>query len=77
MEMNNPTFQEALVEWFLNTFSSPFCSKAMLRPEMVGTKNMVQRIELEGKDEQNSTSGCDQCVLHCWFQYCLPGVCAH
>lgn len=54
MEMDNPTFQEALVELFLNTFSSPPRSKGALRPEIVGTKSLVQRIELKGKDGRNS-----------------------
>lgn len=54
METNSPTFQEALGEMFLNTFSFPSWRKGSFRPKMVGTKNMVQRIELEGKDGQNS-----------------------
>lgn len=54
METNDPTFQEVLVEPFLNTFSSPSWSKGALRLKMVETKNTVQRIELEGEDGQNS-----------------------
>lgn len=51
---NDPTFQETLVELFLNTFSSPSWSKVTFRPKMVGTTNVVQRIELEGKGGQSS-----------------------
>lgn len=65
MEMNNPTSQEALVEPFLNAFSSPSPSKDALRPRTIGNKNMIQRIQLVGEDGQNSTC----CLL--WAPVCL------
>lgn len=63
MEMNNPTFQETLVELFLNTFSSPSWSEGTFRPKTVGTANMVQRNELEGKGGQSSRVDSPVCPL--------------
>jgi len=73
--MNNPTFQEALVEPFLNAFSSPSPSKDTLRPKMIGNKNWIQRIQLVGKDGQNSMCSllwASPVVFLCWFQNLLP-----
>lgn len=55
--MSSPTLQQALLEPFLNTFSSPSCSKGTLWPKMVRTKHMAQNIELERKDEQKPMVG--------------------
>lgn len=77
MEMSSPTFQEALVELFLNTFSSPSRSKGTLGPKMVGTKNLVQGIALEGKNGQNSAVDVTSSSFATYSDTSSPGVCAH
>lgn len=44
---------------------------------MVGTKNMVQRIELEGEDGQNSMVDVTTLSFAAHSSTSYPGVCAH